>query len=203
MRPAAVRSCLSSERNDFDSGITRRLAEATSARATAEPSSRWRLAEVYAWHQDGRSRIVRGVCRSFATGWASTPGKASAMGSATWRTLEAHADHRRALAEVVEAGPVPASPVSGGGADGDSALAAQGDRGSCETRPTRSTRPDGRARVEERSARQDLGAARRQTRKTELSSRQVKKNGSHGGGPAKTTVSAVLPRRRDRAVAAR
>ena len=51
------------------------------------------------------------VCRSFATGCcASTPADRTgwSMGSPPGAPSKLNADHRRALAEVVEAGPVPA-----------------------------------------------------------------------------------------------
>ena len=96
-------------RNDFDSVSLRRLAKRT--RDATQSRRLLALAEVY----DGGSRTDRrgsaaSVCRSFATGCcASTPADRTGFdGKSPGAPSKLNADHRRALAEVVEAGPVPA-----------------------------------------------------------------------------------------------
>ena len=113
-------------RNDFDSVSLRRL-----AKRTRDATQSRRLlalgAEVYDGGSTGRMRrgSAASVCRSFATSAALQRPRTGRAGrwEVTGRTLEAqrrssprtggsapklNADHRRALAEVVEAGPVPA-----------------------------------------------------------------------------------------------
>ena len=125
-------------RNDFDSVSLRRLAKRT--RDATQSRRLLALAEVY----DGGSRtdasriggvglqIIRDWVLRFnappdRTGWsmAKSPGAPSKL----------NADHRRALAEVVEAGPVPRSTASCAGG----ARTWRG--GSWRRSPSRSTRP--------------------------------------------------------------
>ena len=98
-------------RNDFDSVSLRRLAKRT--RDATQSRRLLALAEVY----DGGSRTdasrigAASVCRSFATGCcASTHRGPDGLvdGKSPGAPSKLNADHRRALAEVVEAGPVPA-----------------------------------------------------------------------------------------------
>ena len=98
-------------RNDFDSVSLRRLAKRT--RDATQSRRLLALAEVYdALQQDGCvSGSAASVCRSFATGCcASTPADRIGLvdGKSPGAPSKLNADHRRALAEVVEAGPVPA-----------------------------------------------------------------------------------------------
>ena len=95
-------------RNDFDS-VLRRLAKRT--RDATQSRRLLALAEVYdGGSRTDASRIGASVCRSFATGCcASTPAADGLVdGKSPGAPSKLNADHRRALAEVVEAGPVPA-----------------------------------------------------------------------------------------------
>ena len=95
-------------RNDFDSVSLRRLAKRT--RDATQSRRLLALAEVYdGGSRTDASRIGASVCRSFATGCcASTPADRTGWSMGSHRAQKLNADHRRALAEVVEAGPVPA-----------------------------------------------------------------------------------------------
>ena len=98
-------------RNDFDSVSLRRLAKRTRGR-DPEPSSAGVGRGLRWWQQDGCvADRRRRSGRSFATGCcASTPADRTGWsdGKSPGAPSKLNADHRRALAEVVEAGPVPA-----------------------------------------------------------------------------------------------
>ena len=108
-------------RNDFDSVSLRRLAKRT--RDATQSRRLLALAEVY----DGGSRTdasrIGGVGLQIIRDWVlrfNARGPDGLVdGKSPGAPSKLNADHRRALAEVVEAGPVPA-------VDGDRALAAQG-----------------------------------------------------------------------------
>ena len=97
-------------RNDFDSVSLRRLAKRT--RDATQSRRLLALAEVY----DGGSRTdasrIGGVGLQIIRDWVLRFNARGPDGLGRWevtgRTSKLNADHRRALAEVVEAGPVPA-----------------------------------------------------------------------------------------------
>ena len=159
-------------RNDFDSVSLRRLAKRT--RDATQSRRLLALAEVY----DGGSRTdasrIDGVgpadhSRLGAALQRPRTGRAGRWGKSPGAPSKLNADHRRALAEVVEAGPGP-------GGRRRRALAAQGP-GAVALGDVRhlARRDHGRARVEGARLRQDLGAARATTRKTSWPSRLLKK----------------------------
>ena len=142
-------------RNDFDSVSLRRLAKRT--RDATQSRRLLALAEAY----DGGSRTdasrIGGVGLQIIRDWVlrfNARGPDGLVdGKSPGAPSKLNADHRRALAEVVEAGPVPA-------VDGVVALAAQGP-GAVALGDVRhlARRDHGRARVEGARLRQDLGAA--------------------------------------------
>ena len=125
-------------RNDFDSVSLRRLAKRT--RDATQSRRLLALAEVY----DGGSRTdasrIGGVGLQTIRDWVlrfNARGPDGLVdGKSPGAPSKLNADHRRALAEVVEAGPVPA-------VDGVVALAAQGHGAVAlgDVRHPRSTRP--------------------------------------------------------------
>ena len=96
-------------RNDFDSVSLRRLAKRTRD-ATPEPIDLLALGLRW-WQQDGCARIG-GVGRQIIRDWVlrfNARGPDGLVdGKSPGAPSKLNADHRRALAEVVEAGPVPA-----------------------------------------------------------------------------------------------
>ena len=159
-------------RNDFDSVSLRRLAKRT--RDATQSRRLLALAEVY----DGGSRTdasrIGGVGLQIIRDWVlrfNARGPDGLVdGKSPGAPSKLNADHRRALAEVVEAGPVPA--VDGVVRWRRKDLA----RWLLETFRHLARRDHGRARVEGARLRQDLGAGRATTRKTSWPSRLLKKN---------------------------
>ena len=124
-------------RNDFDSVSLRRLAKRT--RDATQSRRLLALAEVY----DGGSRTdasrIGGVGLQIIRDWVlrfNARGPDGLVdGKSPGAPSKLNADHRRALAEVVEAGPVPAATASCAGG----ARTWRG--GSWRRSPSRSTRP--------------------------------------------------------------
>ena len=135
-------------RNDFDSVSLRRLAKRTRDATQSRRRLRW-------WQQDGcvadRRRRSADHSRLGAALQRPRTGRAG-HGKSPGAPSKLNADHRRALAEVVEAGPVPA--VDGVVRWRRKDLA----RWLLEIRHL-ARRDHGRARVEGARLRQDLGAA--------------------------------------------
>ena len=159
-------------RNDFDSVSLRRLAKRT--RDATQSRRLLALAEVY----DGGSRTdasrIGGVGLQIIRDWVlrfNARGPDGLVdGKSPGAPSKLNADHRRALAEVVEAGPGP-------GGRRRRALAAQGP-GAVALGDVRhlARRDHGRARVEGRSASPRSRRGRATTRKTSWPSRLFKKN---------------------------